>query len=147
MNMLKAIVFGFIAGAIATVTVHEAISAIFASSLWTGWSRVSWDLTPNPWGVPNIVSAMFWGGLWGAAFPIVFGTLPKGPLTFKGLFYGLIGPALIGIFLAVPLITQRFPIFMDGRAELIVPVLCILAGFGAFLGWLYGFFAYKRLPG
>ena len=147
MNMLKAMVLGFIAGAIATVTVHEIISAIFTNpSLWTGWERQSWDLSPNDFGVPKIVSATFWGGLWGALFPVVFGTLPKGPLTFKGLFYGLIGPALLGVFLAVPLITQRFPVFMDGKSELIVPVLVILGGFGAFLGWLYGFLAYKRLP-
>lgn len=147
MNMLKAMVLGFIAGAIATVTVHEIISAVFNNTAyWTGWGRVSWDLSPNEFGVPNLVSAMFWGGLWGALFPVIFGTLPKGPLTFKGLLYGIIGPALIGVFIAVPLLTQRFPIFMDGRAELVVPVLVILAGFGAALGWLYGFFAYKRLP-
>lgn len=147
MNMIKAMVLGFIAGAIATVTIHEIISAIFTNpSLWTGWDRVSWDLTPNDYGVPKIFSAAFWGGLWGMLFPVVFGTLPTGPLTLKGILFGLIGPALIGVFLAVPLITQRFPVFMDGRAELVIPVLFILAGFGGFLGWLYGFFAYKRLP-
>lgn len=147
MNMLKAMVLGFIAGAIATVTVHEMISAAFNNAaLWTGWDRISWDMTPNEYGAPKLLSAMFWGGLWGALFPVIFGTLPKGPLTFKGLLYGIIGPALIGVFIAVPLLTQRFPIFMDGRAELVVPVLAILAGFGACLGWLYGFFAYKRLP-
>lgn len=147
MNMLKAMVLGFIAGAIAVVTVHELINRIFESSLWTGWPRHAWSTAPAAiTGIPQILSDMFWGGLWGAAFPVVFGTLPKGPLTFKGLFYGLIGPALIGVFIAVPLITQRFPVFMDGKADLVIPVLCILGGFGAFLGWLYGFFAYKRLP-
>jgi len=147
MNMLKAMVLGFIAGAIATVTVHEIVSFIFTNpALWTGWERVSWDMTPNDYGVPKIASATFWGGLWGALFPVIFGTLPKGPLTFKGLLYGLIGPALIGVFLAVPLLTHRTPVFLDGQASLVVPVLVILGCFGAALGWLYGLFAYKRLP-
>ena len=148
MNMLKAVVLGFIAGAIATVTVHEIVSTIFThTSIWTGWDRASWDMTPNDMGVPKIASATFWGGLWGALFPVIFGTMPRGALTFKGLFYGLIGPALIGVFVAVPLITQRYPIFLDGDISKVVPVLAILGAFGAAVGWLYGFFAYKRLPG
>ncbi len=149
MNMLKAMLLGFLAGAIATVTVHEIISWIFTlPGIWTGWGRPSWNMNPAAMtGVPQIVSDIFWGGLWGALFPVIFGMYPKGPLTFKGLIYGLIGPALIGVFVAVPAITQRFPLFLDGRSELVVPVLFILGGFGAALGWLYGFFAYKHLPG
>lgn len=147
MNLLKGMVLGFIAGAIATVTVHEIISFIFTMpSVWTGWGRQSWDMSPNEFGVPNILSGAFWGGLWGALFPVVFGALPTGPLTIKGLVFGIIGPALIGVFVAIPLITHRIPLFFDGDISKIVPVLFILAGFGAAVGWLYGLFAYKRLP-
>jgi len=146
MNVLKAIILGFIAGAIATVTVHEVISWLFLN-FWTGWPRPSWSMTPAAYtGVPQIMSDTFWGGVWGALFPLVFGTMPRGPLTFKGLLYGLIGPALIGVFIAVPLMTGRFPPFFGGDMSKIIPVLTILGGFGASLGWLYGFFAYKRLP-
>ena len=149
MNMLKAILLGFIAGAIATLTVHEIISWIFTlPNIWTGWGRQSWNMNPAAMtGVPQIVSDTFWGGAWGALFPVIFGVLPRGALTFKGMLYGLIGPALIGVFIAMPMITQRWPLFFDGNSSIVVPVLCILAGFGAALGWLYGFFAYKHLPG
>jgi hypothetical protein len=149
MNTVKAMVLGFLAGAIATITVHEIISAIFANpNVWTGWPRRSWNMDPAALtGVPQILSDTFWGGLWGALFPVIFGTMPKGPLTFKGLFFGLIGPALLGVFILMPLLTHRIPLFMDGNISLIIPVLFILGGFGAFLGWLYGLFAYQRLPG
>ena len=149
MNLAKGMVLGFIAGAIATVTVHEIINSIFENpNIWTGWPRHAWNMGPAAvTGVPQILSDMFWGGLWGALFPVIFGALPKGPLTFKGLLFGLVGPALIGVFIAVPLLTHRIPLFMDGNASLVVPVLFILGGFGAFLGWLYGFLAYKHLPG
>ena len=148
MNMLKAILLGFLAGAIATLTVHEIISWIFTTGIWTGWGRHSWNMAPAAMtGVPQIVSDTFWGGAWGALFPVIFGMYPKGPLTFKGMLFGIIGPALIGVFIAMPMLTQRWPLFLDGNSSLVIPVLCILAGFGAAVGWLYGFFAYKHLPG
>ena len=148
MNMLKAILLGFLAGAIATLTVHEIISWIFTTGIWTGWGRHSWNMAPAAMtGVPQIVSDTFWGGAWGALFPVIFGMYPKGPLTLKGMLFGIIGPALIGVFIAMPMITQRWPLFFDGNSSIVIPVLCILAGFGAAVGWLYGFFAYKHLPG
>ena len=148
MNMLKAILLGFLAGAIATLTVHEIISWIFTTGIWTGWGRHSWNMAPAAMtGVPQIVSDTFWGGAWGALFPVIFGMYPKGPLTFKGMLFGIIGPALIGVLIAMPMLTQRWPLFLDGNSSLVIPVLCILAGFGAAVGWLYGFFAYKHLPG
>lgn len=150
MNEIKAMLTGFAAGAIAILTVVEILDAIFASpSLWTGWDRSNWDFGLNDYGVPRLLMSALWGGLWGALFPIVFGTMPKGPLTLKGLLYGLIGPALIGVLIAIPLVTQnvRVPLFFDGDSGRVIPTLVILAGFGAALGWLYGLFAYKHLPG
>lgn len=156
MGMLKGMVLGFIAGVIAYVTFHEIINAVFNNpAIWTGWERPSWDLAPNAHGVPFLVSGALVGGAWGALFPLLFGSLPRGPLTFKGLFYGIIGPALIGALIIYPLAMQYSPqyadfkqgLFLDGQASLIVPTLAKYAAFGAALGWLYGFFAYKRLPG
>ena len=146
MNLIKNIVLGFIAGAIATVTVHEIISALF-TAYWVGWDRPSWNLAPNDMGVPQILSDVFWGGLWGALLGLILGTRPQGALSLQGALFGLIGPALIGVFLAVPLLTNKFPPFFGGDASKIVPVLVILAGFGAFTGWLYGFFQYGQCPG
>lgn len=156
MSMLKGIVLGFIAGVIAYVTFHEIVNAIFNNSaIWTGWERPSWDLAPNNQGVPYIVSGALVGGAWGALFPLLFGSMPKGALTFKGMFYGLIGPAIIGAMIIYPLAMQYQSqyeglaqgLFLDGQAAAIVPTLAKYALFGASLGWLYGFFAYKRLPG
>ncbi len=156
MNMLKGMVLGFIAGLIAYVTFHEIVNAIFNhTSLWTGWERPSWDLAPNAQGVPYLASGALVGGAWGALFPLLFGSMPKGALTFKGLFYGLIGPAIIGALIIYPLAMQYSPqyadfkqgLFLDGQSALIIPTLAKYAAFGASLGWLYGFFAYKRLPG
>jgi hypothetical protein len=152
MNALKAIVLGFIAGAIATVTVHEFVSWLFSNpSLWTGWDRTSWSEQPVEWAmlgmtVPAIVNAMFWGGIWGSIFGLILGAQPEGPMTFRGAAMGIVGPAIIGLFILVPLL-KGAPPFFDGDASRIIPALIILACYGASTAWLYGAFRYGRLPG
>lgn len=156
MNMLKGMVLGFIAGIIAYVTFHEVVNHIFNNeAYWTGWGRPSWDMSTNAYGIPFLASGALVGGAWGALFPLLFGSMPKGPLAIKGLIYGLIGPAFIGAMIIYPLAMQYSPqyeglaqgIFLDGQAAAIVPTLAKYGAFGASLGWLYGLFAYKHLPG
>jgi hypothetical protein len=133
----KSLALGFVAGAIAVVTVHEFINFIL---LQAGiFPRVPWSMNPSAvTGVPQIVSDMFWGGVWGIIFVLLYSYIPGGGPTVKGLIFGILGPAIIGVFILVPLITGRFPLFFDFDPKLIGSVLLILAGFGAGMGWLYG---------
>lgn len=135
----KSLLMGFLAAAIAVVTVHELINlALLQAGLFP---RVPWSMEPAAMsGVPQILSDMFWGGLWGVLFALIHDSIPGANLAIKGLIFGLVGPALIGVFILVPLITGRFPLFFAGDPKLIVSVLLILAGFGAAMGWLYGLF-------
>ena len=128
------IIFGFIAGAIAVVTAHELINYVL---LQQGlFPRVPWSLSPSAMtGVPQIISDMFWGGLWGTVFALVMGDRPS---LLNGVLFGVLGPALLGVFVAVPMITGRFPPFFGGDPKLIGSVLLILAGWGAATAWLYG---------
>jgi len=136
----KHLLIGFVAGAIAVVTAHEIIDWVLLKAGL--FPRVPWSMQPAAvTGVPQIVSDMFWGGLWGVLFALVQDRAPGGSLWLKGLIFGLIGPALIGVFILLPLITGRFPLFFGGDLKPIISVLLILAGFGAALGWLYGFMA------
>jgi len=134
----KSLALGFVAGAIAVVTVHEFINFIL---LQAGvFPRVPWSMNPSAvTGVPQIVSDMFWGGVWGIIFVLLYSYIPGGGPTLKGLIFGIVGPAIIGVFILVPLITGRFPLFFGFDPKLIGSVLLILAGFGAAMGWLYGF--------
>lgn len=135
---LKNLLMGFIAGAIAVATAHEIINWLL---LQAGlFPRVPWSMQPAAMtGVPQILSDMFWGGLWGVLFAAIQDRMPGGSLWLKGLIFGLVGPALIGVFILVPLLTGRFPLFFGGDPKLIISVLLILAGFGAAMGWLYEF--------
>jgi hypothetical protein len=134
---VKNLLMGFIAAAIAVVTAHEIIDLLLLKAGL--FPRVPWSMAPAAvTGVPQIVSDVFWGGLWGVLFVLIEDRLPGGSLTLKGLIFGIVGPALIGVFILLPLITGRFPLFFGGDPKLIVSVLLILAGFGAAMGWLYG---------
>jgi len=139
---VKSLAIGFIAGAIAVVTVHEIIDFILYSA--GVFPRVPWSMQPSAMtGVPQIISDMFWGGIWGIIFVLLYSVIPGSGPTVKGLIFGIVGPAIIGVFILVPLITGRFPLFFAFDPVLIGSVLLILAGFGAAMGWLYGLISSK----
>ena len=132
---LQSLAFGFIAGAIAVVTVHEIIDYVLYRA--GVFPRVPWSLKPSAMtGVPQIVSDAFWGGVWGIVFALLYNVLPGDGPTVKGLIFGVIGSAILGVFILVPLITGRFPLFFGFDLDFIGSVLLILAGFGAATGWL-----------
>lgn len=134
---LKSLAIGFVAGAIAVATAHEVIDLILNKA--GVFPRVPWSMEPSAvTGVPQIVSDMFWGGVWGILFVLLYAFIPGGSPTLKGLIFGIVGPAVLGVFILVPLITGRFPLFFAFDPKLIGSVLLILAGFGAAMGWLYG---------
>lgn len=144
------VILGFIAGAIAAVTVQEVLSLLFLN-FWVGWDGDLWGSVANAsfpdFPLPRLLLDALIGGLWGAIIAMILGSRPMGPLTFKGLLLGLLLPALIGMMVLVPLLTGRFAPFFGGDPSKIIPVLFILGGFGAVTGWLYGLFRYGHLPG
>ncbi len=151
MNALKSWVLGFIAVAIAAVTVQEGISWIFVH-YWTGWYGHPWStmevrglLFPNIH-IPWIAAVALTGGLWGALFGLILGGKPEGMLTIRGAILGLFGPGLIAGFIAIPYLSGWTSPLLDGNVSVIVPILCISAGFGAAAAWLYGLFSHARLP-
>ena len=142
---VKNIILGFLAGVIATVTIHELIKCVLFDAGYVPLKP--WDMSPvDPWALPKLVSDCLWGGLWGSILALVFGNVPKGSMTIRGALFGIIGPAILGALLWVPLIKGQPP-FFDGEPVLIGSVLLILAGFGSVTAWLYGFFVSGcRLP-
>ena len=135
----KNLLLGFAAGAIATVTAHEIIAFVLLKAGM--FPRIPWSMKPAAMsGIPQIASDMFWGGLWGSLFAVIHPQVPGPNLSVKGLIFGLVGPALVGVFILVPLLTGRIPFFLGGNPQLMLCVLLILGGFGTALGWLYGEF-------
>lgn len=135
------IVLGFIAAAIAVVTVHEGIIYVLTQS---GLIRgTPWGMQPiAPWGVPRLVNNIFWGGLWGVLFALIYEQLPGGMAWLKGLVYGL----LIVVFsnwLLLPLIKGQLfgqpnqVLFSGWDPRRMLAVVLIVGGFGLALGVIY----------
>jgi len=62
----RALVLGFLAGALAVVTFHQGM-VFLLSSVGLIQSRVYALHGVPPFGVPTILNQMFWGGLWGVS--------------------------------------------------------------------------------
>lgn len=142
------IVFGFIAAAIAVVTVHQGIVWLLAQLQVIKAQPWGLSVVP-PYGVPQIVNGMFWGGLWGALFAVVNDKLPGSAMWIKGLIYGWI-ILVVSNWVLLPLIKGQVfgqsgqVLFAGSDPKSMLAGLCILGGFGLALGLIYGLLTGKR---
>jgi hypothetical protein len=95
---------GFVAGALSVLSFHQA--ALGVLHLAGAASGMPWRLTPTtPFGIPAVLSAAFWGGLWGCVFAILHRWFPRGPLhaLAASFLFGAIVLTLVGWFVVLPL--------------------------------------------
>jgi hypothetical protein len=72
MTAPRAAIAGFVAGALAVLVFHQG--ALLALRLAGLVPAPPWRLAPvPPFGVPAVLSAAFWGGIWGIALAPRFG--------------------------------------------------------------------------
>ncbi len=144
-SLLKSLVLGFVAGVIAYLLVHEGVSLWLLNNGYA--TRMPWSMEPSLiTGSPQIIVDAAWGGLWGAIFALILGSVPRGSMTLRGAILGLVGPAVIGTLVALPLVHGGQPL-ATVDVDTLWPVLVLGAVFGAATAWLYGFFTSGcRLP-
>jgi hypothetical protein len=133
---LQAALLGFVAAALAVVIVHQGL--VYGLGLLGATAWKPWSLAPiPPFGVPSLLSQMFWGGLWGALFALLWRSLPGGSLVLKGLLFGIAGPLVAGRWLLVPLLKGE-PLFAGFNSNTMLVQAIIIPLFGAGLAWFYG---------
>jgi hypothetical protein len=153
---LGRIVLGFVAAAISVLVVHQTIVYLLGASGMT--KTVPWNLRPLgygpfPW-VPLLVNGVFWGGLWGVLFALIYDWVPGGWSWLKGLIFGLL-VLVFSNWIFLPLIrwlafgyppseARLFAGFDGSNPIVLVPGLLILSGFGLGLGIIYGLIARPR---
>lgn len=105
---------GFIAGALAVLIFHQGMYLLLHLSGLI--PNAPWRMNPvPPYGVPTIINQMFWGGLWGAGFALLYDVLP-GSAVVKGLIFGMLGPMLLGSWLVVAFLKGQ-PLFAGAFAK------------------------------
>ena len=97
------ILFGFIAGFLATLIFHQVIVALL---WWAGvapFGPFSMAAT-KPFGVPAVISLAFWGGVWGILFGLIDNGFPRGAGYWLTAFlFGAILPTLVALLVVLPL--------------------------------------------
>jgi hypothetical protein len=102
-NWMRTILIGFIAGAVSVLIFHQ-FGFWLATELGFARARI-YNMQPvPPWGVPTIVSAAFWGGLWGILAAFLVPRLPGALSGVLGwvLFAGII-VTLVNWFVVLPI--------------------------------------------
>lgn len=94
---------GFAAGFIATLVFHQIALALLVIAGFAQANPYSMQPVP-PFGVPQVISLSFWGGLWGVLYASIENKLPRGAgYWLAALLFGAIGPTLVAWFIVAPL--------------------------------------------
>lgn len=96
------LVIGFLAGALAVPTFHHAMIALLGAA---GMIQPNlYSMRPiAPFGVPQILSQAFWGGLWGLLFTAVFTLRRDAKLLLMAVVFGAVALPLAGWFVVAPI--------------------------------------------
>jgi len=133
----NALVVGFVAGFVAVLVFHQGIFTLLHALGVVGATPFSSHPVP-PWGVPQIWSQSFWGGVWGIVFVLAQRGFPHGVGYWVACFlFGAIALTAVAWFIVAPL--KGLPLGMGfSRASLIIGPLVNGAwglGTGFMLRW------------
>jgi hypothetical protein len=101
-HYVRLVVVGFLAGAISVFVFHQGFILI-------AWQlgllpNAPYSLAPTaPLGVPRVISAAFWGGLWGILLALLLERLRRTDWLWVGILFGGILLPLVGILVVAPL--------------------------------------------
>jgi hypothetical protein len=129
MDQARRRIVGFIAGFLSVVIFSNGLIAIF-SAAGAAIPLAPWSMAPvPPFGVPQTLSAAFWGGLWGMAYAFLEPRLTARLGWWQGgLIFGAVLPVLALWFVVMPL--KGLPIGGGFALSSVLQHIVLHAGFG-----------------
>lgn len=101
---LKLLALGFVAGFVATLIFHQGLWFLFNQGGLIPLERPAWPLEPvPPFGVPDVLSKAFWGGLWGAVLTPLLVHLTGASYWTAWILVGAVALTAVAFFV-VPLV-------------------------------------------
>jgi hypothetical protein len=101
-TVVKAAALGFIAGAIGVLVFHQGL--ILVLHVFGAMPFTPYSLKPTaPFGMPQVMSLAFFGGLWGIALILIMVRVPGADRLWLALLFGGILPPLAAAFIVTPL--------------------------------------------
>ena len=96
------VAIGFVAGAVGVLVFHQGIVLVMYLAGLLPSAPYSLRATP-PFGVPQVLSSAFWGGLWGILLVWLMTTVRAADRLWVALLFGGVLPTLVGILVVTPL--------------------------------------------
>lgn len=105
------IIGGFVAGALSVLVFHQGVVLLANQA---GWGPPAYSLAPTaPFGVPQLLSSAFWGGLWGILWALIASRLESGSRFGFAFLFGAILPPLVVVAIVVPLRGSDPRVFLE----------------------------------
>jgi hypothetical protein len=99
----RKLAIGFVAGFLAVLLFHQPVLALLTQIGFAKAAVYSFNAT-SPFGVPQVISISFWGGVWGILFAAIEHRFPRGGRYWLYAFlFGAIFPTLVAWFVVAPL--------------------------------------------
>ena len=131
--MPRWLIVGFIAGALAVIVFHQSALALLHALQLS--PRAPFSFSPTaPFGVPQLWSLAFWGGVWGIVLAAALGRLDGARLIVAATLFGAVAPTLVAWFVVAPLKGQPLAAGWAPAAMAIGPVVNAAWGLGAGIG-------------
>jgi len=137
---MRRLLFGFIAGFLATLIFHQI--ALELLHLANVTPRGAWSMQPvPPFSVPSVISLSFWGGVWGVIMIPLIDRLRDAWYWIASIVFGAIAPTLVAAFVVAPLKHQPMP----HSAKMAALGLTVNGAWGLGTALFYRLFSRKRL--
>jgi hypothetical protein len=124
---------GFISGAVAVLLFHQGAFALLHSMGLTQRAAYPMGATA-PFGIPQLWSLAFWGGVWGILLAVFLVRLQGAALIVAAVVFGAVLPTLVAWFVVAPLKGQPVAAGFAPMAMLIGPIVNAAWGLGTGIG-------------
>ena len=92
----------FIAGTLAVPLGHQIV--LWILNVAGVIDRAPYAMAPTrPFGVPQVISLSFWGGVWGIILGLILARARDPKFWWLALIVGAVAPTLVAIFVVAPL--------------------------------------------
>jgi hypothetical protein len=104
----------FIAGFVSTLAFHQGVIALFY--MLGAFPRAPFSMAAtHPFGVPQVISLAFFGGLWGIAlWPLIRGA-SGAQHWLRALILGAVGPTAVAFLIVFPMKDMAFAAGWDPK--------------------------------
>ena len=123
------IAFGFAAGFVSVLVFHQLMLALLHVIGIT--PATPYALKPvAPFGVPQVISSAFWGGIWGIVFVGVERVFPRGGAGYwaAAIAFGAVALTLVAWFIVAPL--KGAPVAAGGKPAAMATGLLVNGAWG-----------------